>query len=90
MNKEKWSKWINKHEWTTAKSSPHQYIVKSKLSESDQDKFEELTQLIREEGYTDTWAGKEYTYLNIEEYRYWTMGNPIQETTVLNRAKNEE
>lgn len=82
--------WLNKHTWTfakTMKEMPHEYIVKDKLSDEDKEMFVKVVIFIRENGYKQTFNGHEYTYYDLEEHKYWTMGNPINQTTILNRTK---
>jgi hypothetical protein len=33
--------------------------------------------------------GTTYTYRNIDDYKYWTMGAPLSQTILINRAKIE-
>lgn len=82
--------------WTfssTMPTMPHSYIVKNRLSPDDQKLFEAFVLLIREEG---TRALFQYTknkpprlYLHHNEHFYWTMGAPIEETIIINRAKDD-
>lgn len=73
--------------WTFAKTyasfAPHEYIVKEKLNK-DKD-FEFLVNLIRMRGYPSRFGAREYIYLNIDGFKYWTMGNPLSQTKVINR-----
>jgi hypothetical protein len=41
---------------------------------------------IREHGYEDTFGKRKFKYLDVGPFRFWTMGNPLDDTTVLNRA----
>jgi ubiquinone/menaquinone biosynthesis C-methylase UbiE len=75
------------NEWRFAKSMPqipHWYIVKQKVK--DQFMFEAAVMAIRKYGYEVTFKGQEYIYLNINQYHYWTMGAPLDETIIINRA----
>lgn len=55
---------------------------------SGDDEFAWFAEAIRQYGYTRRWTpkGKAFKYVNVDGWRYWTMGNPIPETTILNRA----
>lgn len=79
---------IEQNKWTFAKSMsdiPHWYVVRQKCTSQKQ--FEELVMYIRENGYEEKFYGKTYIYCNIGEYKYWTMGNPLEITKIINRAK---
>ncbi|MBO7577615.1 MAG: hypothetical protein J6T43_01320 [Prevotella sp.] len=41
----------------------------------------------RNYGKVERWGKYITPYLYIDDYKYWTMGAPIEETTVINRAK---
>ena len=88
MNEILAKEFIESNQWTFAKSMadiPHWYIVKQKCT--SQKSFEELVAYIRANGYPQKFYSKTFIYCNIGEYKYWTMGNPIEVTTIINRAK---
>lgn len=77
---------IEKNNWTFAKSMPkvpHWYVVRENCIDQD---FVEFVNYIRLYGVPRRFFSKTYTYLDIDRYTYWTMGNPINETTIINRA----
>lgn len=79
---------IEKNNWrfaNTMSSIPHWYIVK--FSCTSLDSFYQLVMYIRENGYKEKFYSKEFTYCNIGEYKYWTMGNPLEITKIINRAR---
>jgi hypothetical protein len=72
--------------WTFAKTMPkwpHEYIVRKNV---DEKLFVLLVECIRNNGYLGHFYKKEITYYDYKEYTYWTMGAPIAETTIVNRA----
>jgi len=74
---------IENSKWTFAKTMPgipHCYIVKDNLSEADKEQFDELKWFIRKNGYAENFYPKQYKYFNINNYKYWLVGN------ILNRA----
>ena len=80
---------ISRCEWTFAKTmpfAPHEYIVKEKCPLTT-DEFEYFINMQREYGVKERWGKYNNPYLYIDDYKYWTMGAPIEETTVINRAK---
>ena len=80
---------IARCQWTFAKTmpfAPHEYIVKDKCSLSTEE-FEYFVNMQRQHGVKEQWGKYNNPYLYIDDYKYWTMGAPIEETTVINRAK---
>ena len=75
--------------WTFAKTmpyAPHEYIVKNKCPLTAEE-FEYFVNMQREHGVKERWGKYNNSYLYIDDYKYWTMGAPLEETTVINRAK---
>ena len=54
------------------------------------DEFVWFVEFIRDYGFKCKFAGKEHTYYELDGYYYWTMGDPIEETIILNRCKVED
>ena len=86
--------YIAKVRWQFAKTMPqwpHWYTVREWNPDLESE-FEAFATLIRETGVVKPWprtsAHPKYhhTYLTIDGFEYWTMGAPISETTVINRA----
>lgn len=80
---------INSEIWTYAKTMPewpHEYLVKDKV---DKDLFIKTVQHIRQHGYIGSFYQKPITYFDENSMTYWTMGSPINETTIINRCKKE-
>jgi hypothetical protein len=80
---------IQTSQWRFAKTMPehpHEYVVRNWRPDKEP-VFERFVMLIREEGYDARFFDATYRYLEIGGWNYWTMGNPLAETTVLNRAK---
>ncbi|MFC1792717.1 hypothetical protein ACFL3Q_03930 [Planctomycetota bacterium] len=70
---------------TYAKTAPHEYAVRGDAPDLE-DNFIYFVNFISMHGYEERFWSKVHTYYNIGEYKYWTMGNPIDETTIINRA----
>jgi hypothetical protein len=91
MNDETIRDFINKHNWTFAKTyadiCPHEYIVKGKLDRGDLDDFTALVKHIREQGFTAYYKSRSGKYYIVDDHYYWTMGEPVNDTTIINRAK---
>lgn len=78
---------IDKCYWTWAKtyvSVPHEYIVRGRCALTNEE-FEEFVKAQREYGVEERWHKYVHPYLYVDGWKYWTMGDPIEETTVINR-----
>jgi len=80
---------IISEKWTNAKTMPkwpHEYIVRKNV---DEKKFILLVKFIRNNGHIGNFYNKKIIYYEYENFTYWTMGAPINETTIINRALKE-
>lgn len=89
---EQWfEKYIGKVRWKEAKSysgtTPHTYTIKE--WDKDPARFEKAVTLIRMFGRPENFYRKTYIYFYYGQYKYWTMGSPIDETIVINRASKD-
>jgi hypothetical protein len=41
---------------------------------------------IQRVGYEQRFIGRVWTYYDVGVHQYWTMGSPVPETTLINRA----
>ena len=82
---------VTEVKWTLAKTyattSPHEYIVRDRVDEGN---FLQVVQHIRTHGYDGKFYSKTITYFDEDGMVYWTMGAPIEETTIVNRCKEEQ
>jgi len=74
----------------TMPKNPHHYTVRDTWE--DDEKFVDIVLYIREHGIKERFWKTEYTYLTIDGYKYWTMGNPVcyvdkKKTFIINRAE---
>lgn len=77
-------------QWTFAKTMPewpHEYIVRERV---DENLFVRLVHHIRENGYGGKFYRKSITYYDDGGLVYWTMGEPLEETTIINRCRKED
>lgn len=89
LDKDKLRSMISRCGWTFAKTmpfAPHEYIVKDKCPLTTEE-FEYFVSGQREYGVKERWGKYNHPYLYIDDYKYWTMGAPLEETTVINRTK---
>lgn len=56
----------------------------------DEGLFLSLVRHIREHGYKGSFYHKPITYFDEDGMVYWTMGAPIEETTIVNRCTKEQ
>ena len=83
---------IRRHRWQEAvtyrETAPHEYTVRKWLpDEGGSDDFDQFVTLIRRFGYADFYYQVRHLYWAVDEFKYWTMGWPVSETTVINRAR---
>ncbi|MDL2238521.1 hypothetical protein LJC56_11980 [Christensenellaceae bacterium OttesenSCG-928-K19] len=90
MTLETIQKFISSQQWIFAKTmpqNPHWYVCKDKLpSTEDKQIFELFVQYIRDNGIAELYQGKKYICWYHEGYKYWTMGAPLENTIIINRA----
>lgn len=80
--------WIAMQSWTFAKTMPrwpHWYVVRGRCVQDS--RFEDFVRLIRREGKARAWGNRTFIYLRIGDWEYWTMGAPVADTTIINRAR---
>jgi hypothetical protein len=69
--------------------NPHWYTVREWVPEQEGE-FEAFVRLLRKYGSDEVFWGKPYRYLDLDGFHYWTMGAPVEETTVINRKPLKE
>tara|TARA_X000001382_G_scaffold85868_2_gene60955 strand:- start:1344 stop:1625 length:282 start_codon:yes stop_codon:yes gene_type:complete len=81
-------KTLSETKFTFAKSMPkipHDWSAREEWN-SDKE-FEDMVIYIREYGVPEKFWRKTYIYLYANGYKYWTLGNPIETTRIINRVK---
>lgn len=82
---------INESNWifakTYAKTWPHEYIVRDRV---DENTFVEFVRHIRDHGYLGKFYSKDMIYFDDANMVYWTMGAPIEDTTIINRCRKDQ
>lgn len=88
---DKLNEFIENETWTFAKTYaktwPHEYLVRDRV---DKDLFLQLVSHIRDHGYQGTFFSKPIMYFDESGMVYWTMGAPVEETTIINRCLKEQ
>jgi hypothetical protein len=78
---------VSQRRWQRGKADPsHEYTVREWVPDNETD-FERAVLVIRELGAAAMFWSQTYIYLRIDGIKYWTMGSPVRETTVINRAQ---
>ncbi len=78
---------IGDHEWVFPKTMPqipHGYTLKSK-AHRDED-FSAFVREIELRGVQRQFGQRSCAYLDLEDWTYGTMGEPVENTTLINRA----
>ena len=63
--------------------TPHYYTLRETWNDSD---FDKVVSLIRINGYKKKFFRTFYTYFDINNFQYWTMGASINRTILINKA----
>jgi hypothetical protein len=70
--------WLSNQNWifakTYAKTTPHYYIIKDHLNQEDQKIYSQFVKFVFENGYIDPFYNNNYIAIDINGYKYWTMG----------------
>lgn len=82
---------IRRRRWQEAKTyretAPHEYTVRDwQRGENANAEFDQFVALLRRCGYADLYYDFRLIYWAVDEFKYWTMGWPVAETTVINRV----
>ncbi len=73
---------------TYRQTAPHEYVVRKwETDEHGNRDFDRFITLIRHFGSADFYYKVRHIYWVIDEFKYWTMGWPVGETIVINRAR---
>lgn len=87
MTEIEFKEFVGFHEWTFAKSMPkfpHCYVVRANCR--DNEEFTKAVTFIRTAGDVRRWFKCFHTYYDMGEHSYWTMGNPVDTTIIINRS----
>jgi hypothetical protein len=79
---------VAKATWTFAKTLahiPHYYETRQRFG--DDEEFTWFVTYVRERGYRGRFQGATYTYLEIGEWKYWSMWRAPEKTQVINRER---
>ena len=90
MNLENIRLLIGQSYWKFAKTMPHipHWYTLRMNAKHDQD-FVTLVEFIRSHGYDENWGKRVHRYLDLDGWKYWTMGTRLESTVLINRARQE-
>jgi hypothetical protein len=83
IRRRRWQEAVNYRE-----TAPHEYTIR-KWQDSDDAtaEFDRFVSLVRTCGYADFYYRIRHIYWAVDDYKYWTMGWPVAQTVVINRAR---
>lgn len=79
---------LQDHRYIFAKTmpqNPHEYTLRREWKSSRL--FSEVVEFIRRDPIIEVFYGKKYSVLYANGMKYWTMGAPVEETILINRAQ---
>lgn len=74
---------ISSVRWQQSKDKSHEYTVLA-WNYANREMFVKIAKYIAQFGYKEKFWSKEYTYMQIGNYIYWTM-DPLEATDLVNR-----
>jgi len=84
-------KFVQDHHWTVAKTmpwAPHEYTLRRNCTgPQDESDFERVVLGIRSLGYEEKYGKSTYIRYDLDGWKYWTMGAPLDQTILINRAR---
>lgn len=88
MTRERAIELLDKQKFTFAKTMsniPHSWSARKEWA-NDKD-FVDVVLFMREHGVTEYFYKKPFVYFYANGFKYWTMGNDMTITRIINRAK---
>ncbi len=67
--------------------NPHEYTLRRDTSDET---FDSAVRFIRQHGVVELYKGRPYKTLYFRDHKYWTMGEPLEETTLINRKDRDQ
>lgn len=69
-------------------TAPHEYVVRKwERGDRGQAEFDQFVVFIRRFGRAEFYHRLRHLYWSVDDHKYWTMGWPVDETIVINRAR---
>ncbi len=86
MTEDEFAAFVAAAPWRFAKTMPHIPHEYTLRRQHDPAVFEAAVRFIREHGHRARWGRHTHLYFNLNGKKYWTLGWPVEQTVVLNRA----
>ena len=77
------SKWIYAK---TMPEHPHWYTLRKDWQFENINQFSDVVQFIRDNHNVEYFYKKTMQRMNIDDYKYWSMGSALEKTILINRA----
>ena len=88
MDEQKVADLFEVKKWHFAKTMPtipHFYVRRKEWG--DDKEFNEVVLFLRQNSVAEKWYRRTFHYYYHGGWKYWTMGEPVNETQVINRAR---
>ena len=93
MNIKKYKQFIDSVDWIFAKTykdkAPHEYVLKNNLSDKKKELFDDFIKYIKENGYVEYFYKTPYTYLDVDDKKYWVMEEDLSKVDLINRTEKK-
>ena len=79
------AEFVGRHHWRFARTmprNPHEYTLRRNAANAT---FDAAARYIREHGSVEYYRGWPYKTLYFGDHKYWTMGDPLADTDLINR-----
>ena len=90
MSADELAAFVQTQRWTYAKTMPqwpHEYVVRKNVSKDET--FCRFVMTIRRYGNDEPFFSRTHRYLDLGGFKYWTMGDWLATTIIINRARIE-
>ena len=75
---------------TTVPQAPHEYCVRDWLSAEQRAEFDWFVKLVSRHGYRGRFWGWEWTYLDVDDRKYWASRTLDRTGWIINRARIDD
>jgi hypothetical protein len=81
--------WVSARYWQFARTSPRNPHEYSHRDWGDEEMFLRVVAHVREHGRLEEYGGDTYTVFDLDEFFYWSMGDPAAVTVIVNRKYHD-
>jgi hypothetical protein len=76
---------VEQSRWIFAKTMPHNPHEYTLRRHTTAEQFDAAVRFVRENGVMEEYWGRPYKTLYFGDHKYWTMGEPLESTILINR-----